>query len=134
MRVFLDANVLFTAAHNPQGKAALLFAIASAGFLQLATSRYALEEARRNLARKYPDCLARLDDFTRALRLAPENDRVPSPAGLPAKDQPIYRAARACQADVLLTGDLNDFGFLMNDRHKAEGLLIQTVATFLDSL
>jgi hypothetical protein len=108
--------------------------LAPAGFWQLFTSSYALEEARRNLARKHPDCLARLDDVTRALRLALDNDRLPSPAGLPAKDQPIHRAARACQADVLLTGDLKDFGFLMNDRHKAEGLLIQTVATFLDSL
>lgn len=27
MRVFLDANVLFTAAHNPEGKAALLISM-----------------------------------------------------------------------------------------------------------
>jgi predicted nucleic acid-binding protein len=34
MRIFLDANVLFTAAHNPNGKAALLVEHAStAGFM-----------------------------------------------------------------------------------------------------
>ena len=29
MRVFLDANVLFTAAHNPRGKAALVITLGS---------------------------------------------------------------------------------------------------------
>ena len=50
------------------------------------------------------------------------------------KDCPIYRAAHACRADVLLTGDIRDFRFLMNDRNKADGLLIQTVADFLNGL
>ena len=40
----------------------------------------------------------------------------------------------ACQADVLLTGDIRDFGFLMNDRKKANGLLVQTVADFLKAI
>jgi hypothetical protein len=44
---------------------------------------------------------------------------------------PIYRAALACQTDVLLTGDIRDFEFLMNARKKAGGLLVQTVADFL---
>ncbi len=30
-RFFLDANVIFTAAHNPQGKAALLFELVGSG-------------------------------------------------------------------------------------------------------
>jgi uncharacterized protein len=30
-RLFLDANVLFTAAHNPQGKAALLISLGQHG-------------------------------------------------------------------------------------------------------
>lgn len=32
---------------------------------------------------------------------------------------------------MLLTGDLRDFGFLMNAPELADGLLIQTVADFL---
>jgi len=43
----------------------------------------------------------------------------------------LYRAAHACKAKVLLTGDLRDFGFLMNAPELADGLLIQTVADFL---
>jgi predicted nucleic acid-binding protein len=54
MIVFLDANVLFTAAHNPQGKAALLIEWGQAGIWRLTTSHYAIEEARHNLRRKYP--------------------------------------------------------------------------------
>lgn len=134
MRLFLDANILFTAAHNPKGKAALVIELGQAGLWQLATSAYALEEARRNLALKFPNGLERLDALAQGLRMSPDAADADCPAGLPDKDCPIYRAAHACRADVLLTGDLRDFGFLMNDRNKASGLLIQTVADFLNAL
>lgn len=134
MRIFLDANILFTAAHNPRGKASLVIELGQAGLWQLVTSTYALEEARRNLALKFPDGLERLDTLSNGLRLAIDTAGAECPAGLPDKDCPIYRAAHACRADVLLTGDIRDFGFLMNDRNKAGGLLIQTVADFLNGL
>jgi predicted nucleic acid-binding protein len=133
-RLFLDANVLFTAAHNPQGKAALIMELGQAGLWQAVSSAYALEEARRNIARKYPDRLECLQALTQGLRLAPAALERDCPHGLPEKDCPIYRAALACKADVLLTGDIRDFGFLMNDREKSDGLLIQTVADFLAAL
>jgi predicted nucleic acid-binding protein len=112
MRVFLDANVLFTAAHNPNGKAALVITLGSEGLFQLATSAYAKEEARRNLERKAPD---RLPEFRRQLskiRLVADNRSIPCPVDLAEKDWPIYRAVHACKANVLLTGDHRDFGFL----------------------
>jgi hypothetical protein len=59
---------------------------------------------------------------------------VPCPPDLAEKDWRIYRAAHACRADVLLTVDLRDFGFLMNVPELAGGLLIQTVADFLAAL
>ena len=40
------------------------------------------------------------------------------PASLAEKDQPIYRAAHACRADVLLSGDLRDFGPFMNHQRR----------------
>jgi predicted nucleic acid-binding protein len=64
MRVFLDANVLFIAAHNPKGKAALVITLGSEGLFQLATSAYAREETRRNLERKAP---VGLPEFSRQL-------------------------------------------------------------------
>lgn len=60
-RLFLDANVLFTAAHNPSGKASLLISLGTDCLLQLATSAYAKEEAHRNLMRKFPHCLDRFE-------------------------------------------------------------------------
>lgn len=134
MRLFLDANVLFTAAHNPQGKAALVIELGQAGLWQLLSSAYALEEARRNLARKYPDRLERLQALTLDLRLAPDSQTLKCPDGLVDKDCPIYRAALTGKADILLTGDIRDFGFLMNAPEKADGLLIQTVAEFLAAI
>lgn len=133
MRLFLDANILFTAAHNPKGKAALVIELGQAGLWQLVTSTYALEEARRNLALKFPDGLERLGALLEGLRIITDTASTKCPAGLPEKDCPIYSAAHACRADVLLTGDLRDFGFLMNDPNKARGLLIQTVADFLNA-
>ena len=134
MRLFLDANILFTAAHNAEGKASLVMELGQAGLWRLISSAYAVEEARRNIARKYPDRLQRLKTLTRDLALAPASTAIPCPASLPEKDCPIYCAAITCKADILLTGDIRDFGILMNDRSKADGLLIQTVADFLSGL
>ena len=134
MRVFLDANVLFTAAHNPRGKAALVITLGSEGLFQLATSAYAREEARRNLERKAPDRLPEFSHQLRTIRLVADNFSISCPADLAQKDWPIYRAAHACKANVLLIGDHRDFGFLMNAPELANGLLIQPVADFLAAL
>jgi predicted nucleic acid-binding protein len=131
MRIFLDANILFTAAHNPNGKAAFVIELGRSGIWRLATSPYAVEEARRNIARKFPACRDSLDALLNDIALVADSPEIPCPAGLAAKDQPIFRAALACRADVLLTGDIRDFGFLMNAPEKSGGLLIQTVAEFL---
>jgi hypothetical protein len=56
------------------------------------------------------------------------------PASLAEKDHPIYCAAHACRADVLLTGDLRDFGPFMNQPQRTGGLLIQTVASYFEGL
>ena len=134
MRIFLDANILFTAAHNPKGKAALVTELGQAGLWQLVTSTYALEEAHRNLALKFPNGLERLGVLSQYMRIASDTAGAECPSGLSNKDCPIFRAAHACRADVLLTGDIRDFGFLLNDRSKTGGLLIQTVADFLNAL
>ena len=133
MRLFLDANILFTAAHNPNGKAALVISLGQAGLLQLATSSYTRAEAHRNLQRKYPACVEIFEQQLATICLVAESDQGICPDGLAEKDCPIYRAAQASKADVLLTGDIRDFGFLMNAPNKTEGLLIQTVADFLNS-
>jgi len=134
MRLFLDANVLFTAAHNPRGKAALVIELGAAGHWEVFSSRFAIEEARRNLEIKYPQCLEALNDIKASLQLAEHQPGLHFPEGLPAKDRPIFQAALACGATHLLTGDLKDFGAFLDRPDETYGIRIQTVADFLASL
>lgn len=133
--LFLDANVLFTAVHNPSGKAALLMDLGRRGHWQIITSALALEEARRNLARKYPDCVDALDAAVANVTLVGAGRGspcpLPLPAPLPKKDQPIFLAARQSGATHLLTGDLRHVGPFMNAPERTGGIVIQTVAAFL---
>ena len=133
-RLFLDANVLFTAAHNPQGKAALLISLGQHRLVRLVASAYAGEETHRNLARKFPQALAPFETMLAHVTIVADDITIACPASLAVKDHPIYRAAQACRTDVLLTGDLRDFGPFMNQPQRTGGLLIQTVASYLEGL
>lgn len=133
-KLFLDANVLFTAAHHPRGKAAFLISLAAQGHWQVVTSALAIEEAYRNLERKYPHCLSSLQDLLHEIEQVASGAGGHCPIPLPAKDRPILEAAMHCQATHLLTGDLKDFGPYMNQPDITAGITIQTVAQFLDSL
>jgi uncharacterized protein len=130
-RLFLDANVLFTAAHNPGGKAAFLFESLNQKAWQVLASEYVLEEARRNIAMKYPHCMGMLDEQAGRLILVVQPSPVELPIRLPEKDQPVLLAALAARASHLLTGDLQHFGPHMNRSATTAGLLIQTVADYL---
>ena len=132
MRLFFDANTLFTAAHNPKGKAALIIDLGAQGYWGLYTSAYAIEEARRNLEAKFPATLVTFAKLLAMFHTGPENQMHKCPAGLPDKDCPIYLAAHGCRATHLLTGDIRDFGPFMNQPKKTGRLIIQTVAQFLD--
>jgi len=131
VRLFLDANILFTAAHNPKGKAIFLIELGSLGYWDLFSSPYALEEARRNLERKFPHLLDGLSALVDGIHLIELQAGFDHPDGLAQKDQPIFQAALACQATHLLTGDIRDFGPFMNQPENTFGICIQTVAEFL---
>ncbi|OFZ68252.1 MAG: hypothetical protein A2Z01_03115 [Betaproteobacteria bacterium RBG_16_58_11] len=134
MRLFFDANTLFTVAHNPKGKAALIIDLGAKCYWKLYTSAYAIEEARRNLEAKFPAALGTFAKLLATFQTGPESRSYKCPAGLPNKDCPIYLAALGCRATHLLTGDIWDFGPLMNQPKKTDGLVIQTVAQFLEAL
>ncbi len=120
MRIFLDANVLFTAAYNEMGTCRALFRLAAADRCQLVASSFAVDEARRNLAGKAPARLGLLQDLLRQVTLVPE----PAPllveraaaAPLPDKDAPILAAAAAAGCEALVTGDRRHFGHLFGTR------------------
>jgi len=134
VRLFLDANVLFTAAHNPRGKAAFLIAHAGSGRWELVTSHYADGEARRNLTAKFPEALEDYEALLSDVRVVGHPPDLPFPAGLVEKDRPIFRAALASGASHLLTGDIRDFGRFMNRPDDTFGIVIQTVAEFVASV
>jgi len=131
IRVFLDANVLFTAAHNRSGKAALVIELGIRGHWGLATSGFAFEEARRNLAIKFPGALSTLEALRPAMKIIPSGEGMNCPVPLPEKDRPIFEAALRCKATHLLTGDRKHFGPFMNRPKVTSGIIIQTVAEFL---
>jgi predicted nucleic acid-binding protein len=134
-RVFLDANVLFTAAHNPHGKAALIIELAAADAFKIFTSSYAREEAERNIIAKYPSSAAYFSQLLQSITVVPVTLLPASyPEILPAKDVPIFAAAVYCRATHLLTGDTRHFGSLMNQPDVCGGITVQTVAQFLDCL
>ena len=134
MRLFLDANVLFTAIHNPRGKVALAIELSRQGYWTIYSSYFAVEEARRNLARKFPDFVDELDGLAYVLRPVGHSVGSAFLPGLVEKDQPICQAAFACRATHLLTGDMKHFGAFVNHPERTTGILFQTVASFLDGL
>lgn len=134
MRLFFDANVLFTAAHNPSGKAMLIIELGAQGHWSLYTSAYAIEEARRNVEAKFPAASGHLARLFASFKVGVESHTHHCPKILPLKDCPIYLGAHGAHATHLLTGDIRDFGALMNQPALCDGLVIQTVAQFLDAL
>jgi predicted nucleic acid-binding protein len=133
-KLFLDANVLFTAAHNPTGKAAFLFGQHNARRWELVSSSFPIEEARGNIVAKYPHSADRLERLIEKLTVTPQPAPRETAIDLPEKDRPIFVAALAAGATHLLTGDLKHFGPHMNQPKKSNGILIQTVAEYLASL
>ena len=107
-RLFLDANVLFSAAYRPGAGVARLWQMDGCVLL---TSDYAVEEARRNLDR--PEQLERLEELLRRVHRVSTMSLTPEMRGsieLREKDWPIVGGAVAARATHLITGDHRDFG------------------------
>jgi predicted nucleic acid-binding protein len=107
MRIFLDANILFSAAQPHSRMRAFLDVLFEQA--ECLTNAYAVEEARRNLELKFSAALRQLDSLVRKCELvsAVVTDLK---VKLPSKDMPILGGAIAGQATHLLTGDERDFG------------------------
>ena len=107
-RVFLDANVLFSAAYRVETPLRALFTIPRT---QLVTSAYALEEARRNLSSgQQQEELERLCRSVEVVSVLPPQGALSILAKLPENDRPILWAAISVRATHLLSGDFKAFG------------------------
>lgn len=112
MRVFLDANILFSAAKSAGAVRALLEELRRLGH-ECCADAYVVEEARRNLAAKAPEAGAALERLLRRVSVAalqPSGDLPEEAQSLPEKDRPVFAAAMRGNCDVLLTGDRPHFG------------------------
>lgn len=111
-RLFLDANILFSAAYQPMAGLLQLWKLKE---VVLCSSRYALEEARINLDDS--DQRIRLDGLSKTLHWFEASQReLPRGTSLPEKDVPIVLAAIAARATHLLTGDVKHFGAYFGKR------------------
>ena len=114
MRIFLDANVLFSAAKSDGAVRQLIDLLVKAGH-DLCVDGYVIEEARRNLEAKAPDGVAVLARLLARMRVASAQSGDAALAAalpLPAKDQPVLAAAIGQRCGALVTGDRTHFGAL----------------------
>jgi uncharacterized protein len=136
LKVFLDANVLFSASLGTAGVAqALLVAAANAG-AQCICSERAFAEAHRNLATKAPRSVPNLELISALVARVPEPSATMIDAarsvGVVEKDAPVFAAALACAADWFVTGDLRHFGHLFG--RKVDGVLVLPLRAAVDGL
>jgi len=115
MRVFLDANVLFSTAKSNGAVRRLLQLLVERGH-ECWVDGYVLAEAQRNLAVKGPGALQVLSALLPYLRLAAAASLQQcaayqaDTAWLPEKDRPVLAAAIRLRCDALVTGDRSHFG------------------------
>jgi len=107
MRIFLDANILFSAARPDSRMRAFLEVLSKQA--DFPTNAYAVEETRRNLELKYPNDLKSLEQLVRQCEMVSQLT-ADLEVELPLKDRPILGGAIAGHATHLLTGDERDFG------------------------
>lgn len=113
MRIFVDANVLFSAARSAGAIRQLVFGLHAAGHT-LVADEYVATEARRNIAGKAgAEAQAYLQALLEQIEVStvhyPARDRA-TVLWLPEKDRPVLTAAMALKCQALVTGDRAHFG------------------------
>ena len=114
MRIFLDANILFSAAKSVGAIRRLVEEIQVCGH-ECVADEYVIAEARRNLEQKFPSILPDFENLLHVIsRLSsPPSLSTPSLAMLlPEKDRPVLASAIQHRCQALVTGDKTHFGRL----------------------
>ena len=112
MRVFLDANILFSAAKSAGAVRELLHLLLAGGH-ECWVDDYVVIEARRNLTAKEPNAMIAFEALLERLHISPS--QAPGPElklvnWLPEKDRTVLAAAMRLRCDALVTGDRTHFG------------------------
>lgn len=111
VRIFLDANVLFSAAKTDGPVRALVVRLLDAGH-ECWVDGYVIDEARRNISVKASAQMPLLDAILSKVNVATSSPATPGKSidGLPEKDRPVVAAAAALSCEMLVTGDRTHFG------------------------
>jgi predicted nucleic acid-binding protein len=124
-RLFLDANILVSAAYEPSAHMQVFWKLKD---VVLCSSHNAVEEARGNLAtEEQKSRLSRLLWKVRVFDAVPRE--LIGDIRLPEKDVPILLGAIGARATHLITGDLRHFGSYFGER--IEGILVITAAGYM---
>jgi predicted nucleic acid-binding protein len=128
VKVFLDANILFSAADPESATRKLLLKVLEAG--EAVTSFHAVEEARRNLECKRPASLPGFADVMKLVRITLAFSAV-RVEGVPEHDMPIIAAAVGERCTHLWTSDKRHFGRLYGT--AVNGVLIVSGVMLLNA-
>jgi len=134
MRVFLDANILFSAAKSDGAVRLLLGRLLERGH-ECWVDEYVVVEARRNLEKKGGEAMTVLDAFLPRLRIGAVRISTREITGidwLAEKDRPVLATAIRLRCDVLVTGDRAHFG--VGYGRVFEGVTIHSPRTLAESL
>ncbi|MDO8728844.1 MAG: putative toxin-antitoxin system toxin component, PIN family [bacterium] len=137
IKVFLDANVWFSAAHSQEGGSFFVMRLAKAKLLAIYASKYVLDEAERNLLLKsheslklYYTLLSEISPIITSSKVSPAFERKFGKF-VPASDLPILAGAVGSGTEYLITLDKRD---LANSKVRNLNLpfLILTPGEFLE--
>lgn len=118
MRIFLDANIIFSAVLNDGAVRRLLGDLEERGHT-LVINGYVWEEAYRNLERHKSSSLETLHHLAVPWEIhpgVPSKKEIDKIEELPIKDRPILAAAVELRCEFLLTGDRKHFGRFFGKR------------------
>lgn len=134
MRLFLDANVLFSACKTDGAIRRLLRWLSRTGH-KLVVDVYVAAEANRNLQLKALDGYLPIETLKDELSIefsAQVFERRLESVAIDPDDAPVMAAAIELECDALITGDKTHFGHLFG--RKVEGVLIVSPAQAAESL
>ena len=133
MRIFLDANILFSAAKSDGAISRLLELLRRAGH-ECVADGFVAEEARRNLALKAPARSKAFEMLLGRITLAAAQvaDDDLGAIGLADKDRPVLAAAIRLRCEVLVTGDRTHLGSLYGKRIR--GVAVHSPRSLAEAL